>query len=208
MTASNYINSEDLVELINRQTSFPSRFILAISGPPGSGKSTISSLIANSLGECAKIVPMDGFHLENQRLKDLNLLHRKGSPETFDAYGFLELIRNIRKKESLTFPIFNRDADETIKDAETLCPKHKIIIIEGNYLLLNKHPWSDLREYFDLSIYLEVSDIELEKRLTDRWIEHGLDPISASARAINNDMANVSYVKKHSIHPDFKIRES
>ena len=208
MTSSDYISSEDLVELINRQTSFPSRFILAISGPPGSGKSTISSLIANSLGECAKIVPMDGFHLENQRLKDLNLFHRKGSPKTFDAYGFLELIRNIRKKESLTFPIFNRDADETIKDAETLCPKHKIIIIEGNYLLLNKHPWSDLKEYFDLSIYLEVSDIKLEKRLTDRWIEHGLDPISASVRAINNDMANVSYVKKHSIHPDFKIRES
>ena len=208
MTSSDYISSEDLVELINRQTSFPSRFILAISGPPGSGKSTISSLIANSLGECAKIVPMDGFHLENQRLKDLNLFHRKGSPKTFDAYGFLELIRNIRKKESLTFPIFNRDADETIKDAETLCPKHKIIIIEGNYLLLNKHPWSDLKEYFDLSIYLEVSDIKLEKRLTDRWIKHGLDPISASVRAINNDMANVSYVKKHSIHPDFKIRES
>ena len=172
MTSSDYISSEDLVELINRQTSFPSRFILAISGPPGSGKSTISSLIANSLGECAKIVPMDGFHLENQRLKDLNLLHRKGSPKTFDAYGFLELIRNIRKKESLTFPIFNRDADETIKDAETLSPIHKIIIIEGNYLLLNKHPWSDLKEYFDLSIYLEVSDIELEKRLTDRWIKH------------------------------------
>ena len=76
------------------------------------------------------------------------------------------------------------------------------------YLLLNKHPWSDLKEYFDLSICLEVSDIELEKRLTDRWIENGLDPISASARAINNDMANVSYVKKHSIHPDFRIRES
>ena len=85
MTSSDYISSEDLVELINRQTSFPSRFILAISGPPGSGKSTISSLIANSLGECAKIVPMDGFHLENQRLKDLNLLHLKGSPKTFDA---------------------------------------------------------------------------------------------------------------------------
>ena len=208
MTVSNYINSEDLIEFINRQISLPSRFILAISGPPGSGKSTISSLIANSLGECAKIVPMDGFHFENQQLKDLNLLHRKGSPKTFDAYGFLELIKNIKKKENLSFPIFDRDADETIKDAETLCLKHKIIIIEGNYLLLNKHPWSDLKEYFDLSICLEVSDIELEKRLTDRWIENGLDPISASARAINNDMANVSYVKKHSIHPDFRIRES
>ena len=208
MTVSNYINSEDLIEFINRQISLPSRFILAISGPPGSGKSTISSLIANSLGECAKIVPMDGFHLENQQLKDLNLLHRKGSPKTFDAHGFLELIKNIKKKENLSFPIFDRDADETIKDAETLCLKHKIIIIEGNYLLLNKHPWSDLKEYFDLSICLEVSDIELEKRLTDRWIENGLDPISASARAINNDMANVSYVKKHSIHPDFRIRES
>ena len=97
MTVSNYINSEDLIEFINRQISLPSRFILAISGPPGSGKSTISSLIANSLGECAKIVPMDGFHLENQQLKDLNLLHRKGSPKTFDAYGFLELIKNIKK---------------------------------------------------------------------------------------------------------------
>ncbi len=62
-------------------------------------------------------------------------------------------------------------------------------------------------EEFDLSVCLEVSDIELEKRLTDRWIAHGLDPIRASARALSNDMTNVRYVKKHSVLPDYIVAQ-
>ncbi len=92
-------------------------------------------------------------------------------------------------------------------DADNLGPEHKIIIVEGNYLLLKKYPWSYLKGEFDLSVYLEVSDIDLEKRLTDRWIAHGLDPISASARALSNEMANVKYVKEHSILPDYRVAQ-
>ena len=183
------------------------RFIVAICGPPGSGKSTIAGLLVKRLGQCAKVVPMDGFHLDNRQLKNLGLLHRKGAPETFDAFGFLELVKDIRRTENLSFPVFDRDADKTIMDADNLGPEHKIIIIEGNYLLLKKYPWSYLKGEFDLSVYLEVSDIDLEKRLTDRWIAHGLDPISASARALSNDMANVKYVKEHSILPDYRVAQ-
>lgn len=205
MPSIDYINFEELLGLIYQHTSLPERFMVAISGPPGSGKSTIAGLLVKKLGECAKVVPMDGFHLDNHQLKNLDLLHRKGAPETFDALGFLELIKAIRTTENLSFPVFDRDADQTIRDADKLGPKHKIIIIEGNYLLLKKYPWSDLKDHFDLSVCLEVSDIDLEKRLTDRWIAYGLDPSSASARALRNDMRNVRYVKKHSILPDYRF---
>lgn len=207
MPSIDYINFEELLGLIARHTSLAGRFMVAICGPPGSGKSTIAGLLVARLGHCAKVVPMDGFHLDNRQLKNLDLLHRKGAPETFDAYGFLELIKDIRTTENLSFPVFDRDADQTIMDADNLGPEHKIIIIEGNYLLLKKYPWSDLKDEFDLSVCLEVSDIELEKRLTDRWIAHGLDPISASERALSNDMTNVRYVKKHSILPDYIVAQ-
>ena len=205
MPSIDYINFEELLGLIAKQNSLAGRFIVAICGPPGSGKSTISSLLVTRLGKCAKVVPMDGFHLDNRQLKSLDLLHRKGAPETFDVFGFLELVKDIRRTENLSFPVFDRDADQTIRDADNLGPKHKIIIIEGNYLLLNKYPWSDLKDHFDLSVCLEVSDVDLEKRLTDRWIAYGLDPSSASARALRNDMRNVRYVKKHSILPDYRF---
>ena len=207
MPSIDYINFEQLLGLIAPHTSLAGRFMVAICGPPGSGKSTIAGLLVARLGHCAKVVPMDGFHLDNRQLKNLDLLHRKGAPETFDAYGFLKLIKDIRTTENLSFPVFDRDADQTIMDADNLGPEHKIIIIEGNYLLLKKYPWSDLKDEFDLSVCLEVSDIELERRLTDRWIAHGLDPISASARALSNDMTNVRYVKKHSILPDYIVAQ-
>ena len=207
MPSIDYINFKELLGLIAKQNSLAGRFIIAICGPPGSGKSTIAGLLVKRLGQCAKVVPMDGFHLDNRQLKNLGLLHRKGAPETFDAFGFLELVKDIRRTENLSFPVFDRDADKTIMDADNLGPEHKIIIIEGNYLLLKKYPWSYLKGEFDLSVYLEVSDIDLEKRLTDRWIAHGLDPISASARALSNDMANVKYVKEHSILPDYRVAQ-
>ena len=72
---------------------------------------------------------------------------------------------------------------------------------------MKKNPWSYLKDEFDLSVCLEVSDIDLEKRLTERWIAHGLDPISASARALSNEMANVKYVKEHSILPDYRVAQ-
>ena len=205
MPSIDYINFKELLGLIAKQNSLAGRFIVAICGPPGSGKSTIAGLLVKRLGQCAKVVPMDGFHLDNRQLKNLGLLHRKGAPETFDAFGFLELVKDIRRTENLSFPVFDRDADKTIMDADNLGPEHKIIIVEGNYLLLKKNPWSYLKDEFDLSVCLEVSDIDLEKRLTDRWIAHGLDPISASARALSNDMTNVRYVKKHSILPDYIV---
>ena len=207
MPSIDYINIKELLGLIAKQNSLAGRFIVAICGPPGSGKSTFAGLLLKGLGECAKVVPMDGFHLDNRELKNLGLLHRKGAPETFDAFGFLELVKDIRRTENLSFPVFDRDADKTIIDADNLGPEHKIIIVEGNYLLLKKYPWSYLKGEFDLSVYLEVSDIDLEKRLTDRWTAHGLDPISASARALSNDMANVKYVKEHSILPDYRVAQ-
>ena len=129
MPSIDYINFDELLGLIYQHTSLPERFMVAISGPPGSGKSTIAGLLVKRLGECAKVVPMDGFHLDNHQLKNLDLLHRKGAPETFDALGFLELIKAIRTTENLSFPVFDRDADQTIRDADNLGPKHKIIII-------------------------------------------------------------------------------
>ena len=86
----------------------PRRYIVAIAGPPGAGKSTLATDLAERIGEGARVVPMDGFHLDDAVLNARGLRHRKGAPETFDAAGFLHLLQRLRAEEEVAIPIFDR----------------------------------------------------------------------------------------------------
>jgi len=173
-----------------------SRVVVAIAGPPGSGKSTLSAALRDVLPEgSAAVVPMDGFHYDDIVLDQRGLRARKGAPETFDFAGFEALLKRIRAGEpEVAIPVFDRSIELSRAAAAIVGTDTRFILVEGNYLLLNEDPWSRLAPLFDFSLFVEVPRNELERRLRQRWHEHGKSEADAIAWIASNDMPNIERV--------------
>ncbi|MCK8484335.1 phosphoribulokinase [Aliiroseovarius sp. S2029] len=199
----NLIRFEKLLDEIKSRADGEKRLIVGIAGPPGSGKSTLADDLADCIGTSAAVLPMDGFHLDNETLRQRGLLNRKGAPETFDAQSFVELVRALKQQSSLTYPTFDREEDRTVPDGGRIDAGSKIVLVEGNYLLLDSPPWSELAKLFDMTVKLTVGRSELERRLIERWVNHGLSASAATERAQENDVRNADLVSTHSRSSDF-----
>jgi pantothenate kinase len=189
-------NLELALGVILKKAAQRDRFIVGIAGAPGAGKSTLAEHLVERLPhETAKVVPMDGFHYDNTVLNQLGLRARKGAPETFDYQGFRATLERVRRIEpGIAIPLFDREADLARAGARLIESDVKFIIVEGNYLLLEEHPWTGLSEYFDLSIFLDVPRDELERRLLQRWLDLGDSEEKARHWVTTNDMPNVDRV--------------
>jgi len=172
------------------------RFIVAIAGPPGSGKSTLSERLHEVLPKDNSIVvPMDGFHFDDTVLNRRGLRSRKGAPETFDYAGFAALLRRIRANEpEIAIPVFDRSMELSRAGASIIGSDVKFVLVEGNYLLLDEEPWSALSDLFDFSIFVDVPRSELERRLMERWRDHGKSDDEARAWIASNDLPNIERV--------------
>lgn len=172
------------------------RFIVAIAGPPGSGKSTLAERLYEVLPEdTSAVVPMDGFHFDDIILNSRGLRPRKGAPETFDYAGFAALLKRIRAREpDIAIPVFDRSMELSRAGAAIIGPGAKFILVEGNYLLLDEEPWSALSGLFDFSIFVDVPRFELERRLMQRWRDHGKSDDDARAWIASNDLPNIERV--------------
>ena len=185
-----------------------SRKLVAVAGPPGSGKSSVSAALLDVLTEAgrgAAIVPMDGFHLDNRLLDQRGLRARKGSPDSFDAAGFLHLVRRIAAGEDVIYPCFDRARDIAIAGAAHMPASTEFIIFEGNYLLLDAPVWRDLHLIWDYTIRLDTPRDVLETRLLNRWLAHGLTEAEARARRDQNDLPNAELVLTRSADADLTL---
>ena len=187
------------------------RFLLSISGPPGAGKSTLAEALAPALnarlpGQPAIVVPMDGFHYDDGLLKERGLLPRKGAPETFDADGFRALLRRLKSEITpIAIPVFDRTLEISRGSARIVEPRHKLLVIEGNYLLLDRPVWCDLKPLFDMTIALTPKLDVIEERLIQRWLDYGFDREAAIQKARGNDLANARVVLQESLKADHEI---
>jgi len=184
------------------------RKLIAVAGPPGSGKSTLADALSAALaraGKLAQVVPMDGFHLDNRILEARGLLARKGCPESFDAQGFLALVRRIAAGQRVIYPVFDRSLDLAIAGAGALAADTEFVIFEGNYLLLDMAPWRALRAHWTFAVCLQETRAELQQRLVNRWLDHGLSRADATRRCAENDMQNVDLVRAHSGAADLVV---
>jgi pantothenate kinase len=182
------------------------RVIVAIAGAPGSGKSTLATELArrlNARGRKAVVVPMDGFHLDNAVLEARNLLPRKGAPETFDAHGFIRLIKAIKEGGEVFAPVFDRHRDLSIAAAVTIPANARFIIAEGNYLMFDEDPWVELSGLWDVSARLDVPMPELRARLIQRWLSQNLSRAVATRRAEGNDIPNAQRIIAKALPCDF-----
>ncbi|PWL19392.1 nucleoside/nucleotide kinase family protein [Falsochrobactrum shanghaiense] len=209
--ASKHISPEHLAgEILSCSDAAQKRLFVAISGPPGAGKSTLSASLCAAINKGgdgpAAIVPMDGFHFDNGVLDEKGLRKRKGSPPTFDCAGFAALLERLgNATDDVAIPLFDRALDLARAGAAIVRPDHRILLIEGNYLLLDQQPWQGLARFFDITVFLDVPFPELERRLVQRWLDHGHDRHAARERALSNDIPNAQLVVSASRKADFII---
>jgi len=155
------------------------RQLLGITGSPGAGKTTLATKLVETLNggadpQVAVYLPMDGFHLADASLQRLGLSDRKGAPETFDGHGYLALLRRVRVDRTTVWaPGFERDLEQPIAGAIAVDPDVRLVVTEGNYLLIDADPWREARSLLDQAWFVEVDDAVRRDRLVARHVEFG-----------------------------------
>lgn len=189
------------------------RVVVGIAGPPGSGKSTVATGLVTALrsaGTGAVCVPMDGFHLAGAELVRLGRQDRKGAPDTFDAAGYVHLLRRLTSPgtpgETVYAPTFDRDLEEAVAGAIAVEPDVEVVVTEGNYLLLDDGPWAAVRSLLTETWYLDVPDDVRVERLVTRHAGHGRTPEQARAWTLGPDQANADLVAATRARADGVVR--
>ncbi|MEO5708926.1 MAG: nucleoside/nucleotide kinase family protein [Nocardioidaceae bacterium] len=174
------------------------RAVLGICGAPGAGKSTLAARLVAEVGPSAVIVPMDGFHLHDAELARLGLSDRKGAPETFDVHGYVALLRRLRADPDhvVYAPEFDRTREESVAGAIAIRPEHRLVVTEGNYLLLDAPGWSDVLPLLSESWFVEGDDGVRLSRLVARHVSHGRAPDDAERWATVSDQSNADVVAR------------
>jgi pantothenate kinase len=177
----------------------PGRSLLGITGAPGAGKSTYAEWLVDALndaGRFAVLVPMDGFHLAHSALESLGLAEVKGAPQTFDAVGYVELLRRIREPgdETIWAPRFDRGLEDAIAGSLPIESTVELVVTEGNYLLLPRGQWRLVRLQLDACWYIELDEDDRHSRLRARHENYGRSPEGAEERTYGSDEANARLV--------------
>lgn len=174
----------------------PGRTIVGIAGPPASGKSTLAAALAAEMGTRAALVPMDGFHLDDDVLRRHGSWERKGAPDTFDAHGFADLLRRLAQATDTVYaPRFRRDIEAAIAGAIEISVEVSLVITEGNYLLLDRDPWPRARAYIDETWFLSIDPELRRRRLIERHMRYGRTLREARSRALGTDETNAELIE-------------
>lgn len=197
--------SHSLAELAEAATALvptEGRAVLGIAGAPGAGKTTLATALVAAIAErhgtaYVAHLPMDGFHLADAQLDRLGLRERKGAPETFDADGYAALLHRVRVETGrpVYAPGFERTLEQPLAGAIVVPAGARLVITEGNYLLLARDEWRRCRAGLDATWWLEVDDEERRRRLVVRHIAFGKDPEAAERWVLEVDEANAALLR-------------
>ena len=179
-------------DLVTRVRDLPGRPMIGICGAPGAGKSTLAERLVTALGAEAVLIGMDGYHLAQVELERLGRAERKGAPDTFDAAGYVHLLRRVRDQDGETVyaPEFRREIEEPIAGAVPVRPAHRYVVTEGNYLLVDEAPWHEVRTLLTETWFLAPDETLRRDRLIARHRAFGRTLDEARERTLGSDERN------------------
>ena len=188
------------------------RLVLAIAGAPASGKSTIAARLNDRLNEVdpgsTALLPMDGYHFDDEMLVPRGWRPRKGAPHTFDVGGYASALRRIRANDEpfVAVPRFDRDLEIARAGAIIIEPTVRLIVSEGNWLLLQDEPWPMLLPLFDHTALVKTEWETVVQRNRDRWVGYDFTEEMIRQKLEGNDLPNARLVYERSAEPDWDIR--
>ncbi len=173
------------------------RRLIGIAGSPGAGKTAVAEALVTTLGDAAVHVPMDGFHLSDIALSRLGTLELKGAPETFDPRGYAALLTRIRsdRQHVIYAPGFDRHLEQPVAASIAVDPRHRSVVSEGNYLLLDTEDWAEVRRELDEVWFLTVDPEIRRRRLVARHVAFGKTPAFAAAWVDRVDEPNAVQIE-------------
>jgi pantothenate kinase len=204
---------DELAQRVLAQLPAQGRLLVGITGAPGAGKSTLADGLSDAVGRrlgpgSVAVVPMDGFHLADVTLESLGLRHRKGAPETFDADGYAALLQRVRGSQgrAVFAPGFERVLEQPLAAAVTVPASARVVVTEGNYLLLDDPGWSTVREVLDEVWFCRADDVVRRERLVARHVAFGKTPEEARAWVDRVDEPNAVLVEATRARADLVVR--
>ena len=178
-----------------------SRAILGIAGSPGAGKSTLVDGLVARIGaakgaDWVAHVPMDGFHLADAQLDRIGARGRKGAPDSFDAAGYAQLLARVKREvdDPVYVPGFDRTLEQPLAAALVVLSSARLVVTEGNYLLLDDPHWARGRRAMDAVWFVASDESERIERLVARHVEFGKTPEEARAWVATTDQRNSELV--------------
>lgn len=189
---------EELVEAARALATDGRRAFLGITGAPGAGKSTFAEFLVAALAPQAVLVSMDGFHLADSELTRLGRRERKGAADTFDAAGYVNLLRRLHARTDAVVyaPVFDRGLEASIGSAVPVPAEVPLIVTEGNYLLADGPDWGQVRALLDECWYLDPGEEVRVGWLTARHLRYGRSESEARQRVGGSDGDNARLISQ------------
>jgi len=187
------------------------RIAVGLAGGPGAGKSTLAAELVTVINAThpgiAALVPMDGFHIRHDKLQSMGEVERKGAPHTFEGAAFVDFLHHLKMATGpVSGPGYSRKIEDTVPDAFTVQPEARILVVEGNYLLLTEGAWAGVKPMLDYSVFLDVPRELVKARLLKRHGEEGLfTPERNEAHIERNDLPNYDLVTQSQDRADVVI---
>ena len=176
------------------------RVAVGLAGGPGTGKSTLAAELVTMLNAVhpgsSALVPMDGFHMKHAKLEAMGQTDYKGAPHTFEGAEFVNFLHRLKSATSaVSGPGYSRKIEDTVDDAFTIQPEVRVLVVEGNYLLLTDGPWAGVKALLDYSVFIDVPRELVKARLLKRHGEEGLFTEERNrAHTERNDLPNYDLV--------------
>jgi pantothenate kinase len=205
------LTPDDALALLHREAATllarPERTVLGIAGGPGVGKSTFAQKLVAELGSVAAYVPMDGFHMKHAKLEALGTAADKGMPHTFEGAAFADFLAALKAATGpMNGPGYSRKIEDVVADAFTVPATARLLVVEGNYLLLATAPWWRVKPLLDLAAYLEIPTDTVRARLLKRHAEEGLFTEDRNRAHIERvDLVNFDTVQRSRPRADIAI---